>query len=119
MEAKKNNFTSLKYGLGLTTALGICFLIAQWYGWVSLFENNVFLVGSEAGGVSGSFVYVLSGLHGAHVISAVIYLAVIFVAAARMEIHSKKLTRLEMCMTYWHFLGVLWLYLFGFLLLNR
>ncbi|MFN5557841.1 MAG: cytochrome c oxidase subunit 3, partial [Chryseotalea sp.] len=68
---------------------------------------------------SGSFVYVLSGLHGLHIVSGVVVLIVALVAAFRMQIHSKNMNLIEMCATYWHFLDVLWLYLFLFMLFNR
>lgn len=113
--AKKDNFEQLKLAMIITSVLGSIFLVLQYLGWNDLVEISVHFVGNP----SGSFVYVLTGLHGLHIVSAVIYLFVILVAAIQSKIHSKSLVRLEMCASYWHFLDALWLYLFIFMLLNR
>jgi cytochrome c oxidase subunit 3 len=48
-----------------------------------------------------------------------VFLLIALVSAFKLKIHSKNMTQIEMCATYWHFLGGLWIYLFVFLLLNR
>jgi cytochrome c oxidase subunit III len=113
--AKKDDFTLLRLSISITFVLGITFLVMQWLGWGELIKNNVFFVGNP----SGSFFYVLSGLHGLHIISALIVLVFALVAAFKLKIHAKKLSQIEMCVTYWHFLDFLWLYLFMFLLYNN
>jgi cytochrome c oxidase subunit III len=113
--AKKDNLDTVKVTLLATTVLGIAFLVGQWLAWGALVEQEVFFVGNP----SGSFMYVLTGLHAIHLISAVIFLLVMLIWAFRSKIHSQNRSALEMCTTYWHFLGGLWVYLFIFLLLNR
>ncbi|HMJ67767.1 MAG TPA: cytochrome c oxidase subunit 3 [Cyclobacteriaceae bacterium] len=113
--AKKDNHSTVSLMLTLTFILGVLFLIGQFYGWKELVFDRVYLVGNP----SGSFVYVLTGLHGAHIISALVYLLIVLVAARRLKVHSGTIATIEMCATYWHFLGGLWLYLFVFLLLTR
>ena len=119
LSAKKDNHEMAKVAMVITVILGVGFLVGQWLGWTELVGNGIYLVGRESSGVSGSFMYVISGLHGVHVISGVIFLLVVLVNVFRLKIHSKKLSQIEMCTTYWHFLDGLWLYLFVFLLLNR
>jgi cytochrome c oxidase subunit III len=113
--AKKDLFLLLRSAISITFVLGIVFLIMQWLGWKELVNNNVYLVGNP----SGSFFYVLSGLHGLHIVSALIVLVFALVSAFKLNIHAKKLNQIEMCVTYWHFLDLLWLYLFVFLLYNN
>ncbi len=113
--AKKDNQQTAQLMMILTAVLGTAFLVGQFYGWKELVFNKVYLVGNP----SGSFVYVLTGLHGLHIISALIYVLIILVAVVRGKVHSRRMSGIEMCATYWHFLGVLWLYLFVFLLLYR
>src|SRR5690606_4479462 len=113
--AKKDLLDQLKVALGATTALGIAFLVGQWYSWVALVDMDVYFVGNPA----GSFLYVLTGLHALHLISGVIFLIIVLISSFRFRIHSKRMTQLELCATYWHFLGGLWLYLFMFLQLNH
>ncbi|HEY0741703.1 MAG TPA: cytochrome c oxidase subunit 3 [Chryseosolibacter sp.] len=119
LSAKRDNHEMAKVAMVITVILGTGFLVGQWLGWNELVANGIYLVGRESSGVSGSFLYVISGLHGVHVISGVIFLAVVLVNVFRLKIHSKNLSQIEMCTTYWHFLDGLWLYLFVFLLLNR
>lgn len=115
LAARKDDFNSLKLGLLITTLLGISFLIGQWYSWEALVDQDVYFVGNPA----GSFMYVFTGLHAFHLISGVIFLIIVLISSLRNKIHSQNLPQLEMCVTYWHFLGGLWLYLFMFLLLNH
>jgi cytochrome c oxidase subunit III len=119
LAAKKDNLESAKVAITITAILGVAFLVGQFLGWKELIANGVHLVGRDASGVSGSFMYVISGLHGLHVISGVIVLLFALVAVFKLKIHSKSLSQIEMSTTYWHFLDGLWLYLFLFLLLNR
>jgi cytochrome c oxidase subunit 3 len=115
LAAKKDNLEGTKLAISITTVLGVAFLVGQYIAWGDLVKRNVYFVGNP----SGSFVYVLSGLHGLHIIGGVIFLLIVLVATFRFRVHSKNLAQIEMCATYWHFLDGLWLYLFVFLLLNR
>ena len=115
LAAKKDNLERIKWFLLATVILGILFLIGQYYSWSALVEKNVFFVSNYA---SGSFIYVFTGLHGLHLVSGIVFLSITFTSSLKLKIHSKKLVKIEMCMTYWHFLGGLWLYLYLFLLFN-
>ncbi|GAB3963068.1 cytochrome c oxidase subunit 3 [Spirosoma harenae] len=111
LAAKKDNFGNLKIAITITFALGVVFLYMQFQGWVELVNENVFFVGNPA----GSFMYIFTGLHGFHLISGLIVLVVALIAAFRLRIHAKNLNQIEIAATYWHFLDILWLYLFFFL----
>ena len=115
LSVKKDNVESAKLAIGVTTILGLSFLVGQYMAWQQLVKNSIYLVGNP----SGSFVYIISGLHGLHIIGGLVFLIIVFVSIFQAKIHSKNTLRIEMCATYWHFLGGLWLYLFVFLLLNR
>ena len=115
LAAKKDQFNALRISISITFVLGLLFLVMQFYGWIQLVEMNVYFVGNP----SGSFVYVLSGLHGLHLVSGLIVLIFALVAAFRLKINAKQLTQIKICATYWHFLDALWLYLFVFLLINN
>jgi cytochrome c oxidase subunit 3 len=109
--AKNNNLSNIKTFLVLTMILGILFLTGQYYSWIQLVRQNVFFVGNPA----GSFIYVLTGLHAAHIVSGLIFLFIMLVRSFNYKVHSRRLMAMEMCTTYWHFLGGLWIYLFIFL----
>ncbi len=113
--AGKDDFSKLKTWISLTLVLGLGFLITQYMGWSELVTSNVYFVGNPA----GSFVYVFSGLHGLHIVSGIVFLAIIFYLVLAQKVHSKNMNSVQMCATFWHFLDGLWLYLFTFLLLNH
>jgi len=115
LAAKKDALERVKWLLLATVILGLAFLSGQYVSWSALVDNNVFFVSNYA---SGSFIYVFTGLHGLHLVSGIVFLLITFVSSLRSKIHSKKLVQIEMCMTYWHFLGGLWVYLYIFLLFN-
>lgn len=113
--ARKDNLEVVKVSVGITALLGIAFLIGQFFGWGQMADQGVHLVGNP----SGSFVILLTLVHGVHLISAIVFVLIVLRSSLNFKIHSKSMAQIEMCTTYWHFLGGLWLYLFIFLLLNR
>lgn len=115
LAGKKDDLGRIKWMLLGTVILGLLFLVGQYISWSALVENNVFFVSNYA---SGSFIYVFTGLHGLHLVSGIIFLLITFISSLKSNVHSKKLVQIEMCMTYWHFLGGLWVYLYIFLLFN-
>ena len=115
ISAKNDSLDQLRIALLVTAILGVSFLVGQWYSWVALVDQDVYFVGNPA----GSFLYVFTGLHAIHLISGVIFLIIVLISSLRFKIHSQNMAQMEMCTTYWHFLGGLWLYLFMFLLLNH
>src|SRR5687767_11549681 len=80
---KKDNMEKAKLAMSITTVLGTAFLIGQWIAWSQLVDQGIYLVGRDSSAVSGSFLYVISGLHGVHVISGVIFLIVVLVSIFR------------------------------------
>ncbi len=113
--AKKDELKKITVYLSVTLILGIVFLYYQFVSWDELVLNNVTFVSNNP---TGSFIYVFTGMHGLHIVSALIFLIIVFVSSIKLNIHSKKLNQIEMCVTYWHFLGILWLYLYIFLTVN-
>jgi cytochrome c oxidase subunit 3 len=138
---KKNNSGNLKVAMFITLLLGIGFIISQYYAWSELYHNGIVFTGriqdiktnyqyipsgketaaevADAGNVAGSFLYVLTGLHVAHLLVGVIVLIVVFSRALIGKYSTVNYNGVKMCAIYWHFLGGLWLYLFFFLLYIR
>jgi cytochrome c oxidase subunit III len=110
--AKKDRFALMRLAISITFVAGMAFLYMQFQGWVQLVDQKVFFVGNPA----GSFMYVFTGLHAFHLISGLIVLLYALKAAFQLTIHAKSLDQMEIATTYWHFLDVLWLYLFAFLI---
>lgn len=116
--AKKDNLNQLKVYLTLTLFLGIGFLVGQWQAWADLVSRNIYFGGSSSN-PSGSFLYVLTGVHGFHLITGLIFVLIVLISSFKFNVHSKNLLRIELCTIYWHFLGGLWVYLYLFLTLNK
>jgi len=114
--ARRGENRTARIMLWATAVLGLMFLVGQWKGWwIDMANAGVHLVGNP----SGSFVIVLVCLHGAHLVSAVVFVGIVLASATKAKSGPWNAAQLEMCATYWHFLGGLWLLLFVFLLLNR
>ncbi len=115
----KRNMKSYKAMLSLTTALGVAFMFLQFYGFYQLGQSGITLA-SNGDGVSGSFIYVISSVHILHMLAGVIALVVMYLVvnfSKKTKIYSS--TGLEILSTYWHFVDVLWIYLFLFFLFNQ
>lgn len=69
--------------------------------------------------ISASFLYLLSGLHIAHLAGGFIWLLVLVFKAFSGAINKENVLPLELGSIYWHFLDILWIYLYVFLLFIR
>jgi cytochrome c oxidase subunit III len=114
---KKGNEISYKLFLIATMALALMFIMFQYQGWKEMQHIGIDLSGNP----SGSFVYVISGLHAAHVIGGIGILAVALLHAygQKYEVTKKRLLRFQLTTQYWHFVDILWIYLFIFFLIQR
>jgi len=116
--AKKDELGRVKIGLAVALALGLVFLVGQWLCWGDLVAGHTFFGGADAN-VSGSFVYVLMGMHAFHLFAGLTFLAVVLRRTFKYQVHSRALLGIGNATILWHFLGGLWLYLYLFLLLNH
>jgi cytochrome c oxidase subunit 3 len=105
-----------KWGLVITFILGIAFVGLQIVGWNELFAMGIDLKGNP----SGSFLYLITGIHAAHVIGgiAALFIALFHAFTLKFKPSEKRKNRFELVIQYWHFIGLLWVYLLGFLILK-
>lgn len=111
---KKQNEKMYKVLLPVTLILGFVFIAFQYVGWMELFNSGVDLKGN----VSGSFTYLITGAHALHVLGGIAALIVAMVHALSLKFRytEKRKNRFELVLQYWHFVGVLWVYLLLFML---
>ncbi len=104
-------------GLVLAVILGFSFVAFQYYGWSALFSVGVDLKGNA----SGSFFYLITGLHALHVLAgiAALFVAVFHAFTLKFKPSTMRINRYELVVHYWHFVGILWIYLLGFLILCK
>jgi cytochrome c oxidase subunit 3 len=118
-EFKNRNMAKYKTLISITAILGVLFMVLQFAGFYEMHRAGINLA-STAEGVSGSFIYVISGVHLLHMLGGVIALIIVFITVnfrRRTKIYSS--TGLEILSTYWHFVDVLWIYLFLFFFINQ
>lgn len=101
--------------ISLTLVLGLLFGLLQYIGFRQLYANNIRVDGNP----SESFLFIITGLHLLHILGGVIALLIVFFRAFRTRIKVYNATGLEVVASYWHFVDVLWIYLFVFFLANQ
>ncbi len=102
--------------LGITTLLGLAFITSQLLSWQELKRQGIYV---EAN-LHGSMFYVFTGAHGFHVLFGICSLIYLGVRSRRLAGATEHVFRHERSVTsavalYWHFMGVLWIALFGLL----
>jgi cytochrome c oxidase subunit 3 len=114
ISVKKGNYGLAKTSVALTIFLGFLFVFTQYMGWVTLHDNGFYLTGKESTQES-SFLYLITGLHIAHLLGGLVSLIVVLVKTLKKRYNSDDSVGYQVSLTYWHFLGGLWVYLFFFL----
>lgn len=110
---KAREMSRYKVLITTTAILGVLFIVMQWAGFRELESSNIALTGPKSNSAA-SFLFVITGLHMAHVLGGVIALLVIFIRAYAVKIKNYSSLPIELVGTYWHFVGILWIYLFIF-----
>lgn len=101
--------------LGVTVVLGLGFLIGQWLAWGEL-HNRGFYVSTNP---SSSFAYLLTGTHAVHLAGGIIALLwAVIISALRKPIEARRIV-VDIAAWYWHFMLLLWIYVFALLGLAR
>ncbi len=98
----------------ITAILGVVFIAMQWIGFGTLSDRGIKLVGSGSN-VAGSFIAVIASVHMLHVLGGVITLIVMMYRAFKSRVRTYSPVGVEVAATYWHFVDILWIYLFIFL----
>jgi len=114
--AKLGNFAKQRLWLGFTIFLGCLFFFLQYSAWMELARNGVMFINNNA---SQSFIYVFVWAHQAHIFAGlVVLLNALFKAGSKQPL-IKNTFRMELATIFWHFLDILWIYIYVFLLLNQ
>ena len=105
METKSNDRKGMINGLALTVALGVLFSFVQAYEYMHApfeFANSIY----------GATFFMATGFHGFHVLVGTIFLAVCLLRAMNGGFTPKQHFGFEAAAWYWHFVDVVWLFLF-------
>jgi len=105
-----NDRKGLKWGLALTIALGLLFTSIQAYE----YSHAAFAFNRDNGGnIYGSTFFMATGFHGFHVIIGTLFLIVCLFRALKGHFRPEKHFGFEAAAWYWHFVDVVWLFLFA------
>ena len=115
---KRDNIIGVRDGLAFGGILTIAFLVGQLYAWQQMVELGYYANTNTA----NAFFYLLTGLHGAHMLGGLIawgrsMLKVRKVAQSNGSVNDIRLS-VELCTTYWHYLLLIWVIMFILLLLS-
>jgi cytochrome c oxidase subunit III len=113
---KKKNERMYKGLLIVTFVLGLVFVVLQYQGWLALDAIGATFTINP----SSSFIYVISGLHAAHVLGGIAALGVALTHAFILPFKPtpRRKLRFELVLQYWHFVDLLWVYLIVFFVLQ-
>ena len=105
---RRNRPSRLRLWLGVTVILGTTFLAVQGGEWIRLVAHGLHITS----GTYGATFYTLIGLHGFHVLCAVLWLIGVFIAAMMGRFTVFRHSRVELCAIYWYFVCAVWPLLF-------
>jgi cytochrome c oxidase subunit 3 len=110
---------------GLTVFLGLLFLLNKYLEWNEKIRHGIYpdspelLQRGNGETIFYGLYYLMTGLHGLHVIAGIILLTIMLVLTKKDRINSKTYVQLENSGLYWHLVDVIWVYLFPvFYLIN-
>lgn len=109
--AHRGDVDGMKLGLLAGGASALAFLSGQLLAWRDFAQAGYFLASNPA----NSFFYLITGLHGLHVLGGLAALGRTMGRVWRGESWSRIRLSVELCATYWHFLLFVWLVLFALL----
>ena len=115
---QKNNRSQTTLFLLLTFFLGLFFIMNQLKGFQQIIDQGYNFTGPTSN-VTMSYIYLIAVVHVVHVVVAMISLLVVIINHFKQRYNSNNLLGLELSATFWHFVDILWIYLFLFLYFVR
>jgi cytochrome c oxidase subunit 3 len=111
---QKDNQKATTGFLLATLALGILFVVLQFVGFGQIVENGYYFTGAESS-ITTTFLYIVTVVHLLHLAGGLIALLIIIFKQLKQKYNSTQTLGIELGAMYWHFLDLLWVYLFLFL----
>jgi len=111
---QKDNQKATTSLLLATLALGILFVVLQFVGFGQIVANGYYFTGAESS-ITTTFLYIVTVVHLVHLAGGLIALLIIIYKQLKHKYNSTQTLGIELGAMYWHFLDLLWVYLFLFL----
>jgi heme/copper-type cytochrome/quinol oxidase subunit 3 len=112
--ARADDQSGIKRYLAMTVGLGLTFLIVKAYE----YSRHIAAGYTPLSGMFWSFYYTMTGLHALHVTAGIVVNAILLTMAIRGTLGEQGNRRLEVAGLYWHFVDVIWIFLFPLLYLS-
>lgn len=116
LSAKRLKFANQRLFITITIILGLAFFFSQYKAWEVLYKSGAYFVNYNA---SQSFIYVFTGAHLLHLFAGISMLIYALIGTYRNIPQVRNIFRMEVTSIFWHFIDILWIYLYVFLLLNQ
>ncbi len=110
--AKRDSFVGLRYSLIAGAALTLLFVGGQLVAWEQMAAAGFYAAKNPA----NAFFYLLTGLHALHLLGGLCFVVVLGLKLNRKESKEELGQSVALCATYWHYLLLVWIVLFTFLL---
>ena len=111
---KKNQVTTTTSLLIGALVLGIAFIYSQIQGFNQIIDSGYNFTGPTSN-ITMSYIYVIAVVHIIHVLAGIIGLIVVIINQLNKKYSSENTLGFDLASTFWHFVDILWLYLFFFL----
>ena len=111
LSARRNDMDGVIFGLLAGGAAAVTFLVGQLLAWQQLIVAGYFVASNPA----NSFFYLLTAVHGLHLMGGLVALGKTTARVWRSTKVSEVQLSIELCAIYWHFLLLVWLVLLGLL----
>ncbi|GAB1856267.1 cytochrome c oxidase subunit 3 [Flavobacteriaceae bacterium MHTCC 0001] len=102
----------------LTFVLGVVFVISQFQGFAQIINMGYYFTGPTSN-VTMSYIYLIAVMHILHVAVGLICLLVVIYNHFKQKYSVENMLGFELAATFWHFVDILWVYLFLFLYFVR
>jgi cytochrome c oxidase subunit 3 len=115
---KKDNRAMTTIWLLATLVLGVAFIFNQFSGFQQIIDLGYNFTGPTSN-VTMSYIYLIAVVHILHVVVGIICLLVVIYNHFKQKYNKSKMLGFELAGTFWHFIDILWVYLFLFLYFVR
>ncbi|MEM1001950.1 MAG: cytochrome c oxidase subunit 3 [Bacteroidota bacterium] len=115
---KRNKLKMITFWVAITIVLGVIFINNQFTGFNQIIDKGYNFTGPTSN-ITMSYIYLIAALHIGHVIVALICLIVVLIQSLKKRYNSGNMLGFDLAANFWHFVDLLWLYLFLFLYFFR
>ncbi len=115
---QKNNKKLCLFFLWITIACGLLFLLNKYFEWGAKIHHGIYPKGpalqemSEGEVLYFGLYYVMTGLHGLHIVAGLIFIGFVMWKIKKDVITPTNFQKLENSGLYWHLVDIIWIFLF-------